>query len=299
MTNIKCTERSFRRYSEYRRGIRISGMHGTCHRPGERNKITTFSKASRKRLQWLEVQGVWSSMLTLTYHTSESYWNADLCIYEGPEIDCSGFKTVKAHINSWLQGLRRRGIDYLWAMEFQRRGVVHFHVLMNKRFDDVHLQDDNKGNSWRPLMESWLSITGQKNDKQARDFSLHQGMYTDWQVRGNGYLSKYMSKNEQKNLPEGVKFFGRWWGCSQGLKQEVKVTHVPDVVASEKKRAALDLGWKQFRRATKNFIERKFNYRFPRDKVKSKIGIRWIMTPKQVSCINRLSSYYLSELRST
>jgi len=44
-----------------------------------------------------------------------------------------------------------------------------------------------------------------------------------WEMKGAGYLRKYMSKEAQKCVPPGFGWCGRFWGCSRGL--------VPDPVA--------------------------------------------------------------------
>jgi len=275
-------------YKNYKNGIRISGYiyRGMKRRVGVRDVITKFSEASKKRLQWIETQGDWNSMLTLTYHSEEPYMNP-----------CGDFdyKISKCHLNIWLNHLRYLNIKYLWAAEFQLRGVVHYHVLMDKRFEDVDLWEDSGKNSWRDLMKYWLKITGQDKDEKAVEFSMHRNSYIDWEVRGNGYLSKYMGKNKQKVLPEGVKSFGRWWGCSQGLILEKEKYEIIENIENKDEWFDNVKNWNMFRRQVKKYIERKYNYRFGKDKIKSCRGIRWIMDGEKVKDIDKLYKYYLGK----
>jgi hypothetical protein len=286
-------------YKEYRRGIRISGIQGSCICPGKRGKIGEFSEASRKRLQWEEMQGLWKSMLTLTYHRKSSYFNSDLNVWDGKdEFSCDDFRLVKRHLNCFLQELRERKIDYLWALEFQKRGVVHFHVMMNRRFTDCQVENDVRdGDSWRVLMDKWLRVSGQSTDKDAVWYGNRKFSYTDWEIRsGSGYLSKYMAKNRQKCLPVGVKSVGRWWGCTQGLKKELRTVFVSNfIVDREEKNDAVN-GWKKFRNNVKKLIEKKTGYLFPRGKKECDRGIRFILKPELVECVNVLAKYYLTNV---
>jgi len=273
-------------YREYPRGIRLSGITGfggnNLKECSKRGVITAFSQASRKRLGWVYEQGPWVSMLTFTYH----------------DIFPHDFKESKRHLNNLKKWLHRRNIKFLWVLEWQRRGFPHYHVWLDKQFDDVPLWEDSGKNSWRPIMEEWLKITGQENDDKAKDFSFHQGQYTNWVVTVNSnYACKYANKNEQKVLPgpwEDVKRFGRWWGCSRDLKLEKEVIEVACDDACPEKSQATIRGWKQVRRQVKRFIERKFNFKFSRDAIGSRLSVRWTMNEQYVACVNRLFFYYSS-----
>jgi hypothetical protein len=241
-------------------------------------------------LQWLELNGPWEngSMLTLMYHGAYNYSS-------GGAIDELDFRKSKRHLNAWLQNLRDRNIQYLWADEFQRRGVVHYHVIMDRRFDDCALWDDKGKNSWRPLMESWLRITGQDEDKAAVDVALHQATYTHWNVFGRGYLSKYLQKSEQKGLPQGVRRFGRWWGCSRDLVSKMEIGRFEIVESVEGMKDVVECRerWEDFREEVKRYIENEFSYKFPTDELGERLSIRWIMdNGEQVNYVNSLLIKY-------
>jgi len=198
----------------WRRGIRIRNPAGPSRAPAAtRGEVRQFSDSSRRRLSWIYAQGPWCSMLTLTYHG-----------------DFPAPVEGKRQLGRWLEGLTRRGIRYLWVLEWQRRGVPHYHVWLDRTFADCPLSDDkNRQNSWRPLMESWLRLSGQSEDRAAAAFGLHQKSYVDWEIRvGNNYAAKYAQKQQQKGLPPGVETYGRWWGCSRGvnLPESVRIIDV-------------------------------------------------------------------------
>jgi hypothetical protein len=276
------------KYRQYRHGVRLSGYVRNDHpAPPLRVAISAFSESSRRLLQWRFQQGPWKSMITLTYHNN---WPND-------------YKTAKRQLNAWLQAVRRRGIDYLWVVEFQVRGAPHYHVWLDREFDNVDTWNDFESDgkvervdnekSWRPLMKVWLRVSGQENDKEAESFGLHKSSYTNWDVSvKSNYAAKYASKNIQKGLPSGCKGFGRWWGNSRGMVFETQ-QYESDTIGDTREDAIIMRDEFQFRRQVKRFIERKSNYKFPRDPVGSLRPIRWIMPADQVLCISRLRNYYL------
>ncbi len=44
--------------------------------------------------------------------------------------------------------------------------------------------------------------------------------FMPWEMKGAGYLRKYMSKEAQKCVPDGFGFVGRFWGCTRDLVPE-------------------------------------------------------------------------------
>jgi hypothetical protein len=191
----------------YKRGVALSGLKGRGGCPGKRGIITDFSAAVRRRLSKVFIQGPWRSMVTLTYH----HWDNNNMPY----------RMCKKQSNSWKQELRRRGILYMWVVEFQRRGAPHYHVWLDRELSETERIE---------IMECWLRVSGQENDNQARDFALHSASYTPWTItEKSNYAAKYGDKNKTKVLPAGVKSFGKWWGCSYNLKLEQEEIEIPEV----------------------------------------------------------------------
>lgn len=154
--------------------------------------IHTHSRKSRARLKFVcrNTQTPLISQFCLTYHEKKP---------DG--------RQVKKHLNAWLQNLRRRNISYLWVLEFQKRGVPHFHVFLSEAVSlELH----------ESLAKSWNRIT----DETAEHLNvhLHRKNFISWEMKGGNYLShKYLTKEAQKEVPEGFHFPGRFWGHSRGL----------------------------------------------------------------------------------
>jgi hypothetical protein len=111
--------------------------------------------------------------------------------------------------------LLRRGIRIMWCKEFQTmRGVhgfgvaPHMHFMMTK---PLFAHD---------LARMWYEIVG------SGDFRHYQaGTHIDWIRNPNNYgtyFAKYMTKTDQKEVPDDFINCGRMWGISRGLLQIVQ-----------------------------------------------------------------------------
>jgi hypothetical protein len=118
--------------------------------------------------------------------------------------------TVKKHLNSWLTNLRKRFPDvaYLWVLEFQSRGVPHFHVWLNL--------STNLPGVRNILAKSWNKIA-EPDNQQHLDFHNHKKNFIPWNMYSPSYLCKYLDKEAQKVVPSGFVGCGRFWGNSRGL----------------------------------------------------------------------------------
>ena len=108
----------------YRKDVQVVRCHPEtppeARVPTPRAAIWEFSRKSRARLRHLCRNGghVVRSQYLLTYHNQSP-------------IDG---RAVKRDLDRWLKAARRiLGADlaYLWALEFQGRGVPHFHVFLS------------------------------------------------------------------------------------------------------------------------------------------------------------------------
>jgi hypothetical protein len=127
-------------------------------------------------------------------------------------------KELKRQLNAFLQRIRVKfpGVGYLWVLEFQRRGVPHFHIFLT-----IPATDEN----WKYLGKVWNRIA----DKQSKDhLEWHKDRITqrngkeyksliDWSMGSGAYLCKYLDKEYQKVVPVGFRNVGRFWGASKGL----------------------------------------------------------------------------------
>jgi hypothetical protein len=159
-------------------------------RKAKRSKINEFSKRSAKRLRHIvrNSEDTWKAFVTLTY----------------PEnFPCDGRET-KSHLNSFLQWLgRRRGIKFIWVLEFQLRGAPHYHILVS---DYIPLTE---------LSERWYKIVGSGDEKHLKAGTQIQSIKSKRHLYG--YLSSYIKKLHQKLVPKEFENVGRFWGASRNL----------------------------------------------------------------------------------
>lgn len=169
-----------------------------------RGEIEIFSAHSASRLTRLarNASPALVSQFCLTYHEATP---------DGP--------TAKKHLNSWLMALRRAapGVGYLWILEFQSRGVPHFHVWLTCNYSETLWK--RLGKAWNRIAEPtspqhlWWHTEERTDPKTGKV----QRAFIDWDMKGAGYLRKYMSKEAQKCVPDGFGWCGRFWGATRGL----------------------------------------------------------------------------------
>lgn len=163
--------------------------------PPLRGEISGFSDQSKRKLRFLagNTSQRLISQFCLTYHKTTP---------DG--------STVKKHLNTWLTNLRQKysGVAYLWVLEFQTRGVPHFHVWLSLPHDTVGLQAD--------LAQSWHRIAEPDSPEHLR-FHMHKRNLIAWDMYSSSYLTKYLDKECQKCVPAGFVGCGRFWGNSRGL----------------------------------------------------------------------------------
>lgn len=228
---------------EWPRGVKIKvrSPKGEKTRPAKRGRVSEFSPDAARRLGWAYSQGPWRGMLTLTYPGGEPV------TYE--EFAC--------HRHRILLHLKARGIRYLWVLEWQRRGVPHLHIWVDRDMETEtvttetvrqKLSDrirqtefvrqkmtDKKCPQWKDAICQWLRIIGANDNEKAVKVGLHPMSWCAWEVRvGNNYAAKYANKREQKGLPTGIEHFGRWWGVSRGTIQPSYATEVDEEVVNVK-----------------------------------------------------------------
>lgn len=175
-------------------------------RGGKRSAVDGFSDSSRRRLRRVasEAGHLLVSQFCLTYHESRPDGNA-----------------AKADLNKWLTWLRRRveGIQYLWVLEFQERGVPHFHIFLSIRPDDIGFQFE--------MANRWNKITHETPEHLK--FHSNPKNWISWDMGGGSYVCKYLDKEKQKHVPENFGWVGRFWGSSRALMPEPYTIDVYDM----------------------------------------------------------------------
>lgn len=171
----------------------------------KRGEIMEFSDNARKRLAFVasntEIDFV--SMVTLTYPA---------------EFPCDG-KTVKRHLYRFLAWLKELipGVNYLWFLEFQKRGAPHLHILLDK-------QPVNYGGTWPSFQFSvantWYEIVGSRDHRHLLAGTRSERLRTP--EGGKHYCVKYAQKMAQKTVPDNFWNVGRFYGYSYPVRPKAK-----------------------------------------------------------------------------
>lgn len=183
--------------------VRLRILGGKARGGGVRKAIKGYSKKSRlnlrselNRVEWNAIDNSKVFMITLTYEGIPS---------DGREVmkDLGAFRR---RLDRWSD---ERSIDYgaVWIKEFQRRGSVHFHLLIV--FSDL-LRGDfrfHRDALIKFVSGAWHEITG-SSDKGLRAGTRVEGVRRS----AIGYMMRYMGKDYQKNVPPDFKNVGRFWG---------------------------------------------------------------------------------------
>lgn len=174
----------------YYRGARSHRRQGLVVGGGKRGTVEGLSGSAGRRMLWAAQNHPepWRQWGRLGYP----------CEYPHDG------RTCKRHLRALRERLRRRypGLTWLWVFEFQRRGAPHFHFLFDEEVDG----------DW--LAQAWYEIVGSGDPWHLRFGTWLEEIKSERAVCG--YLGKYLVKMEQKELPPGFKWPGRFWGCSRG-----------------------------------------------------------------------------------
>lgn len=192
--------------------IRADNRKGQTNAP-KRGNIRELSRKSRLRMALVakETRVEFESLITLTY---------------GQNYPLSG-KAVKADLRKMLNRLTywRGKFDYLWFLEFQKRGAPHVHILV----DIPEPRDDKEREYFSRLwvdevqdsqdaLHTRLKDRTVQNDRENMLW-FHQRT-KQWEnlrsVDGAArYALSYATKPHQKTVPEMYQDVGRFWGHSK------------------------------------------------------------------------------------
>ena len=215
------------------------GLRGPSSLTG-RKSISGFTGRSKSRLAAYlrDAFADYRYMGTLTYPAR--YPNF------GPE--------AKGHLDSYLKwhlaAMRRLADDSFrqaicWFLEFQRRGAPHFHLFYTEHVD------------WSSAAKKWADVIEQPDcwRTSTRYETLRSG-------RGGtvSYARKYAAKQHQKDVPDGFRHVGRFWGV-RGNRQVVTAT-IRWLESSGGREAAQE-AWELMNECAKDGIARRFRWPAP------------------------------------
>jgi hypothetical protein len=207
-----------------------------------RGKIEYLSADSRRRLALLagNCSVSFRSFVTLTYPAA---------------FPCDG-ALVKRHLHAALAALRRKcpGVQYIWFLEFQRRGAPHFHAFLDASLPSPLGPMARRSGRVRKevfvhwpwqdwLSRRWFEIVGSGDPQHlAAGAAWERVEKEDGAAR---YVAKECYKTFQKFVPEGYQDVGRFWGASRGVslvEERSVVCHSGDMRAIFDKQAFRDDG---------------------------------------------------------
>lgn len=164
-----------------------------------RGKIDSFSDRSRARLK--HVAG-----------NSFPHLISQFCLTYGNTVIPNTGTETKKHLHNFLVAISRKypGSCYLWILEFQTRKVAHFHIFFS--FPPCPEKQE-----W--MTRKWLKIVGVQGEDYEKMYKVHnfKGNFINWNMKKGGYLTKYLSKESQKHVPQGFQDVGRFWGNTRNL----------------------------------------------------------------------------------
>lgn len=168
-----------------------------------RGEVTEFSRKSRQRLAFVANNTAveFRTIITLTY-PKEFPKDGALC---------------KQHLRTFLDKLHAytRGTDYLWFVEFQRRGAPHFHILCDCPFPRGRAE----AKSFRLwCSHSWYNTCGRLDPKHLLAGTNAQAIRN--RENCGAYAVKYATKMEQKAVPPDYRNVGRFWGHTRAVRPE-------------------------------------------------------------------------------
>jgi len=197
-----------------RKGRKIEGITGKK----EGANVTEFSDRSRKALARtvFATDKVFKSFITLTY----------------PAIFPSDGKQVKSDLNRFLTWLRDNyETDYIWWLEFQKRGAPHMHILLTVKHPG-NLGHAKFAKAWckaQKLTPETLAYDRRRKCHYSvlnRCERFHRRPKQWENIRkedgARRYALMYALKPLQKQVPSRYQNVGRFWASSKGVTQSVK-----------------------------------------------------------------------------
>lgn len=182
---------------QYKRDLVVKRFHGAQEGGGVRGEIGAFSRDSRSHLRFnlLNASCRWEALATLTL--------------PGECFPMDGLVIDRWRVNLWKR-IRRTYplLKNAWLKEFQERGALHYHCLLSGRVDK----------EW--LANAWYEVVGSGDRRHLEAGTRIEG-FRKGEKAAACYVTRYLTKEYQKRVPEGFEHIGRWWGMSRGLVRPV------------------------------------------------------------------------------
>jgi hypothetical protein len=177
--------------------------------PPARKPISTFSGKSKLNLKRMFARldkrvTKRAQMVTLTY-----------------ALNMQDARQAKKHLHAFAQALHRsyEGAGYIWKMECQKRGAIHFHLLI---FGVRFLPWEWVAEVWTRIVFPGSGMTEQEQSYQLQAGTECRAAKSLWEAKS--YLEKYLGKTDQTGDLDNP---GRWWGTHALEAYHAPVVEVP------------------------------------------------------------------------
>ena len=183
---------------------------------------TRRSRGKREYIEKLSESSL--SKLAFSAQNSRVVFRSMLCLSCGLIYPKNGL-IFKMALNRVLSAMRYKftPFDYLWFLEFQKRGAPHVHILTSVKSPT---ESDRKwlAERWAgSLLDHAVLLRSYETDElgQARNKMVrqHRRAKTWEKIRESGgakrYVTKYATKTEQKSVPPSFANVGRFWSMSR------------------------------------------------------------------------------------
>lgn len=184
----------------------------------KRGTIKSFSKETQKRIKFFMNNNKinYKSMITLTYP-------AEL-------IGKLNGKEVKYQLNRFTKRFNLN--NYVWVLEFQKNTNPHFHIMTDNEYKKANNEEISK---------IWYEIVGSKLEKHLKAGTRNEKL-RNGKDGASSYIRKYVSKKEQKKIPENYQNCGKLWGKGGKEKElEKEIISINEEVIENAKEIYLDL----------------------------------------------------------
>jgi len=173
--------------SMYRRdlggGMVTRWIGGLAFTNGSRSSVVGLSDKSVLRMRRF-LQNSCCEFINMTTLTYPGEWESD-------------GKEVKKHLDKFMGRFMKHNESAFWFLEFQKRGAPHFHILHTDYVNKYTISLD-----WAWSNGCFKSI--KTMTKVEKIIAGRRGMMS--------YISKYAAKQDQKEVPDGYRNVGRFWG---------------------------------------------------------------------------------------
>lgn len=184
-------------------------------------------RGDRKRIQGLSMRSLSNLVLTVQSVPDSVLFRSMLTLSYGPEFPTSVQKSKRNldSVLSWLGRCFGEFQEYVWFMEFQKRGAIHYHVITT-----VPVNDKRRS----MFAKYWVDVLGYQDwpynricdrklfhvKQSTYNVAVHPGTWQELRSIDGAkrYITKYVTKPEQKKPPFWLEGTGRFWGRSDNIK---------------------------------------------------------------------------------